>query len=279
LIPRIIAIFEIFDTWYMTIRRRIYLTLDPTEKGGIPERIFEWLLLTIIVLNILAIVCESIQEFHEQYAQVFRSFEVFSVIFFTIEYLLRIYSIVEQQKYSDPLKGRIKFIGTPMAIIDLMAFVPFYLSFLPLDLRFLRIFRLMGLFRMFKVARYMHALTMFRKVIYDRREQLVLSIIFILFILVLISTTMFYVEREAQPDKFSSIPATMWWGIATLTTVGYGDMVPITVWGRILGGMFAITGVGLLALPAGILSSGFFEMMHRPRTRKCPHCEKEFYAD
>lgn len=263
----------------MTIRRRIYLTLDPTEKGGIPERIFEWLLLTIIVLNILAIVTESIKHIHLQYSHIFHQFELFSVIFFTVEYVLRIYSIVENKKYRHPISGRIKFIGTPMAIIDLMAFLPFYLSFLPLDLRFLRIFRLMGLFRMFKVARYMHALNMFKKVLYERREQLVLSIVFILFILVIISTTMYYVEREAQPDKFTSIPATMWWGIATLTTVGYGDMVPITGWGRFLGGMFAITGVGLLALPAGILSSGFFEMLHRPRTHKCPHCGKEFHGE
>lgn len=263
----------------MTIRRRIYLILEPTEKGGILERIFEILLIAIIVLNILAIVSESIKEVREQYGAVFHQFEIFSVIFFTLEYILRIYSIVERKKYSHPVTGRIKFIGTPMAIIDLMAFLPFYLSFLPLDLRFLRIFRLMGLFRMFKVARYMQALSMFKKVIYDRREQLVLSIIFILFILVIISTIMFYVEREAQPDKFTSIPATMWWGIATLTTVGYGDMVPITAWGRIMGGLFAITGVGLLALPAGILSSGFFEMMHRPRTRKCPHCGEEFHSE
>lgn len=277
--PQNIVIFEIFDTRYMTIRRRIYLILEPTEKGGILERIFEFLLIAIIVLNIIAIVCQSIKEVYDEYAQFFQYFEIFSVIFFTIEYFLRIYSIVENKKYGDPISGRIKYLGTPMSIIDLMAFVPFYLSFLPLDLRFLRIFRLMGLLRMFKVARYMHALTMFKKVIYDRREQLVLSIFFILFILVIISTIMFYVEREAQPDKFSSIPATMWWGIATLTTVGYGDMVPITAWGRILGGMFAITGVGLLALPAGILSSGFFEMMHRPRTRKCPHCGEEFHSE
>lgn len=263
----------------MTIRRRIYLILEPTEKGGILERIFELLLIAIIVLNILAIVCESIKEVRDQYADAFHTFEIFSVVFFTVEYVLRIYSIVESPKYRHPVTGRIKYIGTPMAIIDLMAFVPFYLTFLPVDLRILRIFRLMGLFRMFKVARYMHALSMFKKVLHDRREQLVLSIFFILFILVLISTTMFYVEREAQPDKFTSIPATMWWGIATLTTVGYGDMVPITAWGRILGGLFAITGVGLLALPAGILSSGFFEMMHRPRTRQCPHCGKEFHGE
>lgn len=268
-----------FDPRYMTVRRRIYLILEPTEKGGILERIFEVLLITIIVLNIIAIVCQSIKEFYDQYAHLFQQFEIFSVIFFTIEYILRIYSIVENKKYSDPVTGRVKYLGTGMSIIDLMAFVPFYLSFLPLDLRILRIFRLMGLIRMFKVARYMHALSMFRKVIYDRREQLVLSIFFILFILVIISTIMFYVESHAQPDKFSSIPATMWWGIATLTTVGYGDMVPITAWGRILGGMFAITGVGLLALPAGILSSGFFEMMHRPRTSKCPHCGKDFHGE
>lgn len=263
----------------MTLRRRIYLTLEPTEKGGFLERIFELLLIAIIVLNIVAIVCESIHDLHQQYAHFFHTFELFSVIFFTIEYILRVYSIVEKKQYAHPVTGRLQFIGTPMAVIDLLAFVPFYLTFLPLDLRFLRIFRLMGLFRMFKVARYMHALAMVKKVLYDRREQLVLSIIFILFILVIISTTMYYVEREAQPEKFSSIPATMWWGITTLTTVGYGDMVPITALGRVLGGLFAITGVGLLALPAGILSSGFFEMMHRPRSRKCPHCGEEVHMN
>lgn len=263
----------------MTFRRRVYQILEPTEKRNIQERIFEIILVTMIVLNILAIVSESIKEIHEEYATLFHQFEVFSVFFFTIEYILRVYSIVENKNFKHPITGRLKFVGTPMALIDLMAFVPFYLSFLPLDLRFLRIFRLMGLIRMFKVARYLHALTMIKKVLYDRREQLVLSIIFILFILVIISTTMYYVEREAQPDKFSSIPATMWWGIATLTTVGYGDMVPITAWGRIMGGLFAITGVGLLALPAGILSSGFFEMMHRPRTHKCPHCGEELHGE
>jgi voltage-gated potassium channel len=135
---------------------------------------------------------------------------------------------------------------------------------------------------MFKIARYLHALNIFRRVLKDRKEQLVLSFIFVLFVLVVISFVMFYVENEAQPDKFSSIPATMWWGISTLTTVGYGDIVPITAWGKFLGGIFAIAGVGLLALPAGILSSGFFEMLHRKnapqKTSKiCPHCGKEIH--
>ena len=260
----------------MTIRRRLYLTLETTEKGGILERIFEIMLVVIIVLNIFAIIMDSVDEYDIRYREFFHDFEIFSVIFFTIEYALRIYSIVENPRYRDPVKGRLKFARTWLAVIDALAFLPFYLTFLPFDLRFLRIFRLMGLFRMFKVARYMHAITIFRRVVYDRREQLVLSIILILFMLVIISTVMYYAEHAAQPDVFSSIPAAMWWGIATLTTVGYGDMVPITALGKILGGMFAVIGFGLLALPAGILSSGFFEFMHnQKKTIKCPHCGKD----
>jgi len=271
----------------MTFRRRLYLTLEPTEKGGIPERIFEIILIAIIVLNILAIVLVSIKELEDQYGPYFKSFEIFSLIFFTVEYIARIYCIVEKPQYSDPVRGRLKYATTPLALVDLFSFLPFYLRFLPIDLRFLRIFRLMALFRMFKIARYLHALNLFKRVIVERKEQLVLSFLFILFVLVIISFIMFYVENDAQPDKFSSIPATMWWGIATLTTVGYGDMVPITHLGKFLGGIFAIAGVALLALPAGILSSGFFELLHvdkevekqkeKSGVTKCPHCGKDIH--
>ena len=266
----------------MTFRRRVYRTLDPTEKGSVPERIFEVVLILIILVNMIAIVFESVQEIDQKYHQFFRQLEIFSIFFFTLEYIARLYSIVENPVYSDPLTGRLKFAGTPLAIVDLLSFLPFYLTFLPIDLRFLRIFRLMALFRMFKIARYLHALSIFKRVLVERKEQLVLSFLFILFVLVIISFVMFYVEKDAQPDKFSSIPATMWWGIATLTTVGYGDMVPVTSVGKFLGGIFAIAGVGLLALPAGILSSGFFELLHVDRenkkvTTKCPHCGKEIH--
>jgi voltage-gated potassium channel len=262
----------------MTLRRRLFLTLDPTSRGGIVETIFEVVLIVTIILNIIAITLESVKELSDAYQIYFERFEIFSVAFFTIEYIARVYSIVEDPKFSHPVKGRLKYMVTPMALVDLLAFVPFYLRFLPLDLRFLRIFRLMGFFRMFKVVRYLNALNSFKRVIIERKEQLILSFIFILFILVIISVVMFYAERDAQPDKFTSIPATMWWGIATLTTVGYGDLVPVTTLGKILGGMFAITGVGLLALPAGILSSGFFELLHSGRKKhKCPHCGEEFH--
>jgi voltage-gated potassium channel len=266
----------------MTFRRRVYLTLDPTEKGGFAERIFEILLIAIILLNILAIILSSVKEIDQKYDAYFRDFEIFSLVFFTVEYIGRIYSIVEKPEYRDPIKGRLRFMATPLALVDLFSFLPFYLTFLPVDLRFLRIFRLMALFRMFKIARYLHALNIFKRVLVERKEQLVLSFLFILFVLVIISFVMFYVENAAQPDKFSSIPATMWWGIATLTTVGYGDLVPITSVGKFLGGIFAIAGVGLLALPAGILSSGFFELLHvdrdkKEKGKKCPHCGKDIH--
>ncbi|MBL7856125.1 MAG: ion transporter [Cyclobacteriaceae bacterium] len=263
----------------MTLRRRLYLTLEPTEKGGLLERIFEFFLVSIIILNILAILLDSVAEIHLTYQSVFRKFELFTIIFFTIEYIARIYSIVENPEFQHPVKGRLRFIKSPMAIIDILSFLPFYFVFLPLDFRFLRIFRLMALFRLFKIARYLHALKIFKRVLIDRKEQLVLSFLFILFILVIISFIMFYVEHDAQPDKFTSIPATMWWGVATITTVGYGDIVPITALGKFMGGIFAIAGVGLLALPAGILSSGFYEMLHAKEVdiKTCPHCGKEIH--
>jgi voltage-gated potassium channel len=267
----------------MTFRKRLYRILEPNEKGGIVERIFEYALIIIIILNIVNILLDSVNEYHQEYGKLLKKLELFSVIFFTMEYFARIYSIVEKPGYTHPVKGRLKFLISPLAIIDLLAFLPFYLTFLPIDLLFLRMFRLMALFRMFKIARYLHALSIFKRVLADRKEQLVLSFFFILFVLVIISFVMFYTEHEAQPAKFSSIPATMWWGITTITTVGYGDMVPITPLGKFFGGLFAIAGIGLLALPAGILSSGFYEMLHNNeeiatnKTHKCPHCGKDIH--
>lgn len=264
----------------MTLRRRLYLTLEPNEKGGTLERIFEFSLITIIVLNILAIVLDTEVSLRKEYNFFFNAFEFFSLLFFSLEYIARVYSIVENPRFQHPVKGRLNYMRSPMAIVDLLAVIPFYVKFTSVSFTFLRVFRLMSLFRVFKIARYLHALKIFKRVLRDRKEQLVLSFIFILFVLVIISFVMFYAEHDAQPEKFSSIPATMWWGIATLTTVGYGDIVPITTLGKFLGGIFAIAGVGLLALPAGILSSGFFEMLHQKQSNpstNCPHCGKEIH--
>lgn len=265
----------------MTFRKRLYITLQPGEKGGILESIFEIVLISIIILNILAIVLDSVPKYEAEYHTLFANFEVFSIVFFTLEYIARLYSIVENKAYAHPISGRIKYAITPIAIIDLLAFIPFYFTFLPVDLRFIRIIRLTALFRMFKITRYLHALKIFKKVLVDRKEHLVLSFTFILLILIIISFVMYYVERDVQPEAFSSIPASMWWGISTLTTVGYGDIVPVTPLGKFLAGLFSLSSVGMLALPAGILSSGFYEVLHtnvlKKEIKKCPHCGEDLH--
>jgi voltage-gated potassium channel len=238
------------------------------------------LLISLIFLNILAIILESVENVNAEYGNFFRSLEFFSVIVFTIEYVLRIWTAPENPKYHNSKTGRFRYGLSTMALIDLFSILPFYLVFLNLDMRFIRIVRLFRLIRVLKIARYLKALNIIQTVIRERKEQIVLSIMFIIFLLVMISTIMYYVEHDAQPKLFSSIPATMWWGIETLTTVGYGDMVPITTLGKVLGGMIAILGIGLFALPAGILSSGLTEHMHggtKKKLKRCPHCGGELH--
>jgi voltage-gated potassium channel len=264
----------------MTIRKWAYNLLEPSATGSRAAKSVELLLIMLIFLNILAIILESVKDVNAEYGDFFHELEKFSVIIFTIEYFLRLWTAPENPKYHRPIRGRLKYASTTMAMIDLLSIVPFYLSFLTFDMRFIRIVRLFRLIRVLKIARYLKALHIIQAVLRERKEQIVLSIMFIIFLLVMVSTLMYYVEHEAQPELFSSIPETMWWGIETLTTVGYGDMIPITTPGRILGGMIAILGIGLFALPAGILSSGLTEHLHggsKKKLKRCPHCGGELH--
>jgi voltage-gated potassium channel len=166
---------------------------------------------------------------------------------------------------------------TPLALIDLLAILPFYLPiFVHLDLRIIRILRLFRIFRVFKLARYSESVKILSSVIKRKKEEL-LIVFFVLFILLIVaSSLMYFVENDAQPNVFSSIPMAMWWCIVTLTTVGYGDIYPITVLGRILGGIIALLGIGMFALPTGILASAFAEELQKKHERPkiCPHCGK-----
>lgn len=262
----------------MTLRKWAFDLLEPSVSGSKAARAVEILLIVLIFLNIVAILLESIAEINLEYADFFAALESFSIIIFSIEYVLRLWTCVEHPQYSKGM-GRLRYATSPMALIDLFSVLPFYINYLPVDLRFIRMVRLFRLFRLLKIARYMKALSLIQAVLRERKEQIFLSIMFIIFLLVIASTMMYYVENEAQPELFSSIPATMWWGIETLTTVGYGDMIPATPLGRFLGGMIAILGIGLFALPAGILSSGLTDHLHGGATKsklnRCPHCGGE----
>jgi voltage-gated potassium channel len=211
------------------------------------------------IINIIATILETEKPLYLQYRNIFNLIEFWSVMIFTAEYLLRVWSIVEKTKFKNPITGRIKYLVTPLSLIDLLAILPFYIHVFFLDLRALRIIRLFRLFRLFKIVRYLKAMKIIFDVLKEKKEPLIISIIFIFFLLLFSSCIMYYVENHAQPDKFSSILETMWWGATTLTSVGYGDVYPITPLGKLLGGTMAVLGLGLFAIPTGILASGFTE--------------------
>lgn len=257
------------------LKKKVYELLDATVIESRLERFLNILLMVLIFLNVLAVILETEERFYVRHQGLFRGFEVFSVAVFTVEYLLRLWSVTESRHFHRPLAGRLRYLATPMALVDLLAILPFYLPMLlPIDLRFLRALRLMRIFRLLKMGRYVKSLRLMRNVLASRREELLITIFSVLLLLVLSSSLMYFIEREAQPDKFASIPAAMWWGIATLTTIGYGDMYPVTALGKMLGGFIALLGIGLFALPAGILASGFAaEIQKRDQAAKCcPHC-------
>ncbi len=261
------------------IKKRVHNLLLPGIKHDAGSWFVEAVLVTLIVTNITSLLLETVPALHQSYHHIFYYIEVFSVVVFSIEYVLRVWSITEVPAYAHPVKGRIRYMLSFMAVCDILSIIPFYMPFVYADLAVLRLFRFLRLLRIFKVARYLTALTTIRKVVHDKRGELLVSLVLMLFVLIITSTLMFHIENSYQPDKFSSIPATMWWGITTLTTIGYGDMVPITSLGKFFGGVITMIGVGLFALPAGIIASGFHENVgKKKKANTCPHCGNELTA-
>jgi voltage-gated potassium channel len=234
-------------------------------------------LLVLITLNTLAVILETIPSLAAGYGPFFFWFEAVSVVIFTIEYGLRFWSCTIRERFRTPVRGRLRFMVTPLALVDVFAILPFYLPMLVhIDFRVIRILHFVRLFRLLKMSRYMRSLRMFGMVVHEKKEELMIAIGMVLVILLFASSGMYVMENAAQPEAFSSIPAAMWWGIATLTTVGYGESIRLRPWGKVLGSIIALLGVGLFALPAGILASGFNEVMQRRRIRTprtCPHCD------
>lgn len=236
----------------MKFRKKIFELLDVTVIESKLESKLNIFLMVLIFLNVLAVILETENKLYLRYRPFFHWFEVVSVLIFTVEYLLRLWSVTESENCRHPLWGRIRYLLTPMAIIDLLAILPFYLPMvIRADLRFLRALRLFRIFRLLKLGRYVKSLRTIKNVFKEKRGELFIAIFSVLILLIVASSLMYFVENEAQPDKFSSIPAAMWWGIATLTTIGYGDIYPITLLGKILGSSWpSWASASLLYLPA-----------------------------
>jgi voltage-gated potassium channel len=263
---------------YSKIKKKTNLLLDPSDGHTTWDTIVNIVIVVLIVLNTIAVIFETVESIYLPNKSLFRSVELFSVTVFSIEYVLRVWSCTVFKQYSRPVIGRLKFILSTGAIIDLLAILPFYLPlFMIYDLRFIRILRLLRFFRFFKLGRYLKASKIMGNVFKAKKEELFLSLVITFFLIIVASSVMFYTEHEAQPDKFSSIPETMWWSVATLTTVGYGDTYPVTGLGKFLTACISILGIGMFALPAGILASGFSDEFKKMKKDKncCPNCGNE----
>jgi len=256
-----------------SLRLRVWETLDMEGTMGAAERRIGAFLLALIALNVAAVVLQSVRSLDLRFAGAFRAFEAFSVLVFSAEYLARLWACTADPRYRGAVLGRLRFALTPMALVDLCAVLPFFAAAATLDLRVLRTARLFRILRLLKATRYIAAVRLFRHVLRARREELVLTTAVMSTLLVMAASVMYFAENGAQPEKFSSIPASMWWAVATLTTVGYGDVYPVTPLGRLAGGCIAILGLGFFALPTAILGAGFVDAVQGAKQPPvCPHC-------
>jgi voltage-gated potassium channel len=233
-------------------------------------------ILALIVANVLALILESVASIYGAYRLWFRSLEVVSVAVFSVEYLLRAWSSVEDRRFAGA-GGRLRYMASPLAIVDLLAVLPFWLPMIGGDLRILRTLRLFRIFWLGKLGRYSDALQTLGRVVAAKRAELAITGALGAALLLIASSLMYFAENAAQPEVFSSIPASMWWAVATLTTVGYGDVYPITPVGRVLGSVIAVLGIGMFALPTGILGAAFTEELQAHRASvpgRCSRCGK-----
>lgn len=246
-----------------TLRRRIYEIIEGGRGESHASRIFDGAIVTLIVLNVAAVIAETVPGIHAQYGAWLLTFEVIVVAIFTVEYVLRLWTVVENPFLARfaPWKVRLTMARSPALVIDLLAILPFYLyQLMPFDLGVLRMLRLL---RLLKISRYSPAMSTLFRVLENERNALFGAALLLLTAILFSATIMHHVEGAIQPDKFGSIPDAAWWSITTLSTVGYGDVTPVTPLGRFFAGLTMVVGLCILALPVAIISTGFAQEVHR----------------
>ena len=242
---------------YENIKKRTSELLSKANITDKPSQYVDTALFILILLNIIAVCLESIQDIGNKYQKSFYYFEMFSVFIFGIEYLLRVWSAPAREDLgeSSSFIKRLKYTFSFTGLVDFIAIIPSIITYFGgLDLRWLRVLRLL---RLLKISNYSSAIEDFFSAIMADWRSFSAALYLVLVALFLSSALMYIAENESQPDKFSSIPETMWWSLITLTTVGYGDVSPITPFGKIIGAFTAIMGVCTVALLTGIVASAF----------------------
>ena len=254
---------------YQAVKKRVFEVISKAEDGDKLSVAFDWVIVALIALSIVSIILESFAGLYDRYQLVFKAFELFTIVVFSVEYLLRIWTA--DLLHPEAKHPYLKYIFSFMALVDLSAVLPFYLPFVSADLRFLRMMRLFRLFRLlrvFKLGRYFDALQTIMKVIRASGPQLVVSVAICFFVVLFSAIIMYTVENPVQPEQFPNIVSSRWWAICTLTTVGYGDVYPITSVGRFLASLISLVGIGIIAIPTGIIAAGFNKAITQSREEK-----------
>ena len=261
------------------IRAHLDRHLNPGDDG--PKRV-DTFIITLIAFNVLSVMIQTEEAINIKYQTFFQINEAFSTFVFSVEYVLRVWISDLKERFKGGLWGRFRYVRSGMSLVDFVAIVPFFLQFIQMDLRIARAIRLMRLLRILKMGRYARAVSTLYLVVSRKKEELAITVFVTVMILILSSSAIFFAEHGAQPEEFRSIPATLWWSVVTLTSVGYGDVTPVTEIGKFIGALVCMIGVMVVALPTGILASGFMEVMREQRGNKegnnftfCPHCGEE----
>lgn len=248
-----------------SFRQHVHALVWPSDRGGRLHHYWDNFVGVWVVISVLAVVLESVESIHFLLNLEFIVLDTVAVAIFTTEYMLRLFSAVEQPGYTSAVAGRTRFVRSPGALIDLLAILPFFLEVLLhhlIDLRFLRIFRLV---RLLKLTRYSGA-TKTLGIVLKREWPVLMAAAFIMLLLVVLTASLGYLfEHEAQPDKFENIPQSIYWAVITLASVGYGDISPVTPAGRAITIVLALLGIGIFAIPAALLSSAFSDQLRIER--------------
>ena len=255
----------VFENQGRTFRQKIHALIFPSIYGRSLQSLFDYFIIFWIIVSVIGGVLESVQTMHNIFNLQFIIINTVAVAIFTTEYCMCIYSCVEEPDFDRPIMGRIKQIKTSSSMIDLLAILPFFLEvFLNhlLDLRFLRVFRLL---RLLKLTRYTNVTSTLKKVIVRELPVLATSAFIMLLLVILTASLGYLFEHDAQPEKFENIPQSIYWAVITLASVGYGDLSPITPMGRIMTIILALLGLGIFAIPAGLLSSAFTDQLRIDR--------------
>lgn len=256
--------------------------LEVPSAGGKLPRLINLGLMALILLNVVAVIAHTVPEIQQDVGPFLNLFGAASMAVFTLEYVVRLWVAPLQERFEHPFWGRVKMIFSPLMLVDLITLFPFYIPALAwLDLRFLRTLRLFHLSLTFKTVRQSESVKSIQHVLKSKKMDVFVTMFVALVVLVIGSCIMYFVEREAQPQSFGTIPQALWWGVITISTIGYGDIHPITPLGKMVGSLMALSAIGIIALPAGVLSSILAEEVRRlhHRRRHCPHCGQSLTED